>query len=123
MPTGYKQLRAYQLACSLASEIHPCVVTWPKIHQLSIGTQLLRSSHSIGANIAEATGRWYYADQRRLLYVARGSLQETEYWIDAACGLHLLPPEIKQHIPELTRTLNGLIKKRERRGRALIPNS
>jgi four helix bundle protein len=112
VPTGFKHLRAYQLACALAAEIHPQVVVWPRIHQLSIGTQLLRSSHSIGANIAEATGRWHYADQRRLLYVARGSLQETEYWIDAACDLKLLPPRIKDPIPELTRTLNGLIRKR-----------
>jgi four helix bundle protein len=71
--------------------------------------QLVRAADSIGANIAEALGRWHPADKRRLLTIARGSLYETEHWIDRAHHRGLLrdTPDLS----ELGRTLNGLMKK------------
>jgi four helix bundle protein len=72
--------------------------------------QLVRAADSVGANIAEAQGRWHRPDQRRLLYVARGSLYELEHWVDLALERGLLPAEASSAIPELGRTLNGLIK-------------
>jgi four helix bundle protein len=66
----------------------------------------------VGANIAEAQGRWHRPDQRRLLYVARGSLYELEHWVEVAEERELLPAEASKAIPELARTLNGLINNR-----------
>jgi four helix bundle protein len=112
--SDFRRLRAYQLARALASELRDHVLHWPWIHQRTIGVQLLRSADSIAANIAEGTGRWYMADQRRLLYIARGSLQETEHWIAVAQEQGLLPPDASRDLPEIARTLNGLIKRRNR---------
>ena len=39
--------------------------------------QLRRSSQSIPANIAEGHGRFYFQDNVRFCYIARGSLEET----------------------------------------------
>jgi four helix bundle protein len=75
-----------------------------------MGIQLVRAADSVGANIAEARGRWHRPDQRRLLYVARGSLHELEHWVELAQERHLLTAEASSAIPELARTLNGLIR-------------
>ncbi|MFA5317972.1 MAG: four helix bundle protein [Patescibacteria group bacterium] len=46
-----------------------------------IGDQFIRSSDSIGANIAEGYGRFHYKDRVRFYYNSRGSLLETKHWI------------------------------------------
>jgi four helix bundle protein len=74
--------------------------------------QLIRAVDSIGSNIAEATGRWHRPDQQRLLYIARGSLHEAQHWIEVAKEEGLLKAGAGDSIPELARTLNGLIRKR-----------
>ena len=79
MPSEFRRLRAYELAVALAGDLHVAVTSWDKFERWSLGVQLMRAADSIGANIAEATGRWHIADQRRVLYFARGSLYETEH--------------------------------------------
>ena len=76
-----------------------------------MGDQLTRAMDSVGANIAEATGRWTLADKRRLLLIARGSLHEAEHGIDRAEARGLLPRGTIDRIPEIARTLNGLLNK------------
>lgn len=44
--------------------------------------QILRSSSSIGANIAEGYGRNNKKEFRQFLGIARGSALETEYWLE-----------------------------------------
>jgi four helix bundle protein len=101
------------LAVSLARDLHAAVLGWDKFERWSLGIQLMRAADSIGANIAEATGRWHIADQRRVLYFARGSLYETEHWVAVAKQRGLLANDADAQIPELARTLTGLIRKRE----------
>jgi four helix bundle protein len=106
-------LRAYELAVALARDLHAAVSGWDKFERWSLGIQLMRAADSVGANIAEATGRWHVADQRRVLYFARGSLCETEHWVAIAKERGLLADDADARLPELARTLNGLIRKRE----------
>jgi four helix bundle protein len=75
-----------------------------------MGDQLIRAADSVPANIAEATGRWTAADKRRFLLIARGSLHETENWLERASNRGLLSPDLLDRIPEIARTLNGLIR-------------
>ena len=79
-----QSLAAWRLSVELADELHGAVVRWPEFDRDSVGLQLMRSVDSVGANIAEAAGRWSAADKRRFLLIARGSLYETEHWIDRA---------------------------------------
>ncbi len=44
-------------------------------------SQVKRAVQSICANIAEAYGRFYYADRLRFLYHARGSLKEVKNFL------------------------------------------
>jgi four helix bundle protein len=111
--TGYafRNLVAWQRAFELGNEVRGRVGGWPAIDQESVGLQLVRSCDSVAANIAEATGRWYANDKRRLLHIARGSLHETEHWILTAQARHLLDNTFDDRLAELGRTLNGLIKR------------
>src|SRR3990172_11666118 len=49
----------------------------PSEEKWNLNQQLRRSSNSIPANIAEGYGRFYYQDNIRFCYIARGSLEET----------------------------------------------
>jgi len=90
---------------------------WPKFDLWTVGIQLVRSADSMGANIAEGLGRSSSADQRRLFLIARGSLLETEHWLERAASR-----ELPCHAPfidrteELGRVLNGLVRARGPRG-------
>ena len=79
--------------------------------RISFGAQLIRSTDSIGANIAEATGRHSEADKRRLLVIARGSLHETEHWMNRAEARGLLALSSAARLEEIARLLNGMIKR------------
>jgi four helix bundle protein len=108
----HKDLRAYQLARSLSRRLWAEASTWRWFEQRSVGLQLVRSADSVGANIAEATGRWHRPDQMRLLLIARGSLHELEHWIALAQERGLLASDAGDQLPELARTLSRLIRKR-----------
>jgi four helix bundle protein len=76
--------------------------------------QMVRAADSIGANIAEARGRWHRPDQLRLLYIARGSLHELEHWLEVAHERGLPAPNAGEATTELGRVLNGLIRSKQR---------
>ena len=65
----------------------------------------------VGANIAEASGRWHENDRRQFLRIARGSLLETEHWVTYSEKRGLLAHETSTKLEEVARLLNGLIRK------------
>jgi four helix bundle protein len=111
MGGSFRRLVAYNLAVGLADELEQLVRTWPIAERRWLGDQLIRSADSVGANIAEATGRWHGPDKRRLLLIARGSLYELEHWMLTAERRKLLTPGMAERTDEIARTLNGLIKR------------
>jgi four helix bundle protein len=94
-----------------ANDLHREVARWPSFERWSLGLQLVRAADSIGANIAESSGRWHAPDKRRLLIIARGSLYETEHWMAQAEARGLLAKGSTQELEELTWALAGLVKK------------
>jgi four helix bundle protein len=101
----------YRLAVDLADELHAAVARWPEIDRLSVGLQLIRSADSVGATIAEAAGRWTTADKRRFLLIARGSLYETEHWIERAHRRGLIADDLDRRLADIARALNGMVKR------------
>ncbi len=106
----YKDLDAYKHAVALADGIHACVRGWPETDKRTLGVQLLRAADSIGGNIAEAAGRWTKAERRRFLLNARGSLYETEHWLDRARARPLRIPD-ETHLDLIVHALSGLIRR------------
>jgi four helix bundle protein len=66
--------RSKDFALQIYSEVLPAL---PAEEKWILAQQLRRSSTSISANIAEGYGRFYYQDNVRFCYTARGSLEET----------------------------------------------
>lgn len=102
MATNYENLTVYQIACRLADGVWAEVARWPR---LTLGKQLVRSADSIGANIAEGSGRGSQADFRRFLYIARGSLYETTHWLRAAERRSITSPGTQADMNALTSRL------------------
>jgi four helix bundle protein len=101
----------YRLAAELCDELYERAVRFPTLDRQSLGIQLIRAADSVGANIAEAGGRWHEKDKRRLLMIARGSLYELEHWLLRAEARGLLERGISEKTDEVGRALNGLIKR------------
>ena len=93
------------------SDLYEIASVWPKFQLWAVGIQLVRAADSVAANIAEADGRFHWADRRRFLLIARGSLLETEHWLLQAEKRGLLPEGSSERVGEIARTLNGLVKR------------
>ena len=107
----YKRLTAYQVSVRLGSELRAAVREWPSMDQWTVGVQLMRAVDSIGANIAESAGRLHAADRKRFLVIARGSLYETEHWLQLAADRGLMDSPRTDELSEIRRALSGLIRR------------
>ncbi len=99
------------------------VAKWSHLAQTTVGSQVVRSADSIGANIAEGSGRGTDKDFLRFLRIARGSLYETRHWLRRSFKRNLLTEDqtndLKKMIDELTPKLSAYIrtiKSKEERG-------
>jgi four helix bundle protein len=72
--------------------------------------QVIRSSVSVGANIAEGYGRFKGKEYSRFIQISLGSANETDYW------LRLL----RDNYPRFSKEINGIIKKNEETIKMLI---
>ena len=111
--TGFEKLRVYQLAEALSDSVWEIVIKWNYFAKDTIGKQLVNAADSIGANIAEGTGRGSYADNRRFARIARGSLFEVKHWIKRAYARKLLSENelapLRHLVDELTPKLSAYI--------------
>ena len=81
------------------------VARWDYLPQKTVGIQLVNSADSIGANIAEGTGRGSFADNRRFAKIARGSLFEVKHWLRRAYKRKLLTDKEIDILQKLTQEL------------------
>jgi four helix bundle protein len=84
------ELRLYQRAFEFSNKIWNICLGWKYFARRTIGEQIVKSSDSIPANIAEGYGRYNIRDNIRFCYYSRGSLEETKDWLE------------KSHIRNLT---------------------
>src|SRR5438876_10222808 len=112
--TNFEKLRVYRLSERLADELWGIVMPWGYFERDTVGKQLVRAADSIGANIAEGTGRGTFLDNRRFVRIARGSLNETQHWLRRAYKRQLLSSKevgnLKPVVDELAPKLNAYLK-------------
>jgi len=117
--TGFGNLRVYKLAEEMGDLAWKVVKNWDRLSQYTLGKQLINAADSIGANIAEGTGRGSYADNRRFAKIARGSLFEVKHWLRRAYKRALLTETevksfqelIKELTPKLSAYINSIGRK------------
>src|SRR5437016_3541904 len=112
--TNFEKLRVYKLAEELADEIWNIVLCWDNFAKDTVGKQIVRCADSIGANIAEGTGRYNFQDNRRFVKIARCSLNETEHFLRRAFKRNLLTTsnvkKLKPPVDDLAPQLNSYLK-------------
>jgi|SRR6187402_9718 len=86
---------------------------WPSEEKFKLIDQVIRSSRSINALLAEGHGRFTFADQFHFCIQARGSLPETiNHLIDAFDEAYITEEQLnyfKEKGKEIERMLNGYI--------------
>ncbi len=109
-----EDLNIYQIAMNLGDQVWKIVDGWDKFEKLTVGSQIVKSVDSIAANIAEGFGRFHYKDAKNFYYYARGSLFETQTWIQKSNNRGLINDrdsiQILNDLKDLGVKLNNYIK-------------
>jgi len=98
--------KARDFAVRINKEVLPLL---PPEEKWSLSQQIRRSSQSIPANIAEGHGRFYFQDNVRFCYIARGSLEETLSHIDYARKVGYFEDGLYKSLASDGENLNRLI--------------
>jgi four helix bundle protein len=120
--TNFENLKVYQLSEKVADKVWEVVGKWPHFAKNTVGSQLVKAADSIGANIAEGTGRGSSKDNHRFICIARGSLYETHHWLRRAYTRRLLTKDqiaaLRPMLDNLGPLLNGYLRSISRKHRA-----
>jgi len=73
----FYQVPIWQDGARLLEKIYKLTRNFPLDEKYALTSQLRRSANSVVANIAESHGRFFYKDKIRVLYIARGEVEET----------------------------------------------
>ena len=96
---GFRGLLVWQKAQALAVLVSQQTSKLPRTRSSDVMvSQIVRSAGSVPANIAEGYGRYYEAAYRNHLSIARGSLFETESWVDLMFRLELISNDVNNHL-------------------------
>jgi len=110
----YTKIEAWRLADDLTVAVYDRTRSFPKEEIYGLTSQLRRASYSVPANIVEGASRESKKDYLHFLYIARGSLSETQYFIHLARRLNYLRQEESDGLREQTKMafacLHGLIR-------------
>lgn len=74
---GYKELECYNQVRLLRIFISELVKKFPAHEKFLLTAQIIGSSRSVTANMAEGYGRYTYTETRNFFIIARGSVTET----------------------------------------------
>ena len=110
----YTKIEAWKLADDLTVAIYEQTRAFPKEELYGLTSQLRRASYSVPANIVEGSSRESKRDYLHFLYIARGSLSESQYFIHLAKRLGYLTDADAERMHGQTKQvfacLHGLIR-------------
>lgn len=112
--SGLEKLDVWCKARDFAVRVHKEVLPLlPPEEKWVLNQQIRRSSQSIPANIAEGHGRFYFQENVRFCYIARGSLEETLSHIVHAQKVGYIPEPLYKSLisdgEDVNRVINGYI--------------
>ena len=114
----YTKIAAWKLSDDLTVAVYERTRSFPREEVYGLTSQLRRASYSVPANIVEGSSRETKKDYLHFLYIARGSLSETQYFIHLARRLGYLSPDEAERLHSQTKQafgcLHGLIQAVER---------
>jgi four helix bundle protein len=108
---SFEELNAYKLAREIRTEISIISKTFPPYEEYKLKDQIIRSSRSVTANIAEGHGRHYFKENIKFCIMARGSLNETIDHLTVALDEKYIDEQLfsilKEKIKVNIKVLNG----------------
>ncbi len=111
---SFTELDAWKKSRILRNEVFELVKSFPGEEKFRLADQIIRSSRSIGNNIAEGHGRFHYADSSKFLINARGSAAETIDHLIIALDQNYINTDVfekfKLQCEECMKLINGYIK-------------
>lgn len=129
----YTKIEAWRLSDDLTVAVYETSRGFPREELYGLTSQLRRAAYSVPANIAEGASRESKRDYLHFLYIARGSLSETQYFLHLAYRLNYLSADERERLVAETKRafacLHGLIQAVEResgklaRGLALLTSA
>ena len=93
MGVHWRDLKVWQESHRLVLEIYRVTASFPKTEVYGLVDQLKRASYSVPANIVEGQSRNTTKDYLHFLFNARGSLEETRYFLLLSKDLGFLNEE------------------------------
>jgi len=113
MGVHWKDLKVWQESHQLVLEIYRVTASFPKTEVYGLVDQLKRASYSVPANIVEGQSRNTTKDYLHFLFNARGSLEETRYFLLLSKDLDYLNEEtyinLENRYSLISRMLNKMI--------------
>ena len=110
---SFTELEVWKKARELKNEIKELTYGFPPEEKFKLTDQLIRSSRSVTASIAEGHGRYTFKDQIHFCIIARGSLSETHNHLIDALDCNYINQErldyFKLKIDVVERLLNAYI--------------
>jgi four helix bundle protein len=110
---SFEELEAWKSARDLRKWVINLVKKFPSEEKFRLTDQILRSSRSVPANIAEGFGRFHYQENAQYCRQARGSLFETlEHIICANDSAYINEQDVsdgRNHVNDCMKKLNGYI--------------
>ncbi|HEU4344383.1 MAG TPA: four helix bundle protein [Candidatus Binatia bacterium] len=110
----YTKIKAFTMADDLTVSIYQVTKSFPKEEIYGLTSQLRRAASSVAANIAEGSARESRKDYLHFLYIARGSLTETQYFVHLARRLGYIRNDVYEALATRIKStfalLHGLIE-------------
>ena len=98
MVNRYEDLEIYKISVEVAIEVYRLTKKFPKEEIYGIVDQLKRAVTSIGANIAEGFGRYYFKDKLVFFYHSRGSLFEVMHFLEISSRMGFITGDEKNRL-------------------------
>ena len=109
----WKKLQVWEKSHELTVSIYQNSAKWRK-ESYALADQIRRSAQSVPANIVEGQSRNTTKEYLNFLYIARGSLEETRYFLLLGHDLQFFTKkdfdELEGLSEAVSKLLNGLIK-------------
>ena len=111
---SFNDLEVWKQSRKIRRWVSELTKKFPTEEKYRLTDQIIRSSRSIGNNIAEGHGRFHYQDNIRFCIMARGSLSETLDHLMIALDEKIIEEEIlltfQTEYESCLRLLNGYIQ-------------
>lgn len=106
--TSFTELHVWKIAHALRLDIYKLTRYLPKNETFNVISQIKRSAHSVGSNIAEGFGRYHFQENIQFCRQARGSLEETKDHLLFIRDVPLIPKEHLSQCNSLIQTCDEL---------------